>query len=70
MSYSDRWMSLYTGIEILAKAQRHISNRASCSRDGNLHCDGAAREAIDLMYGFMRLLKTEQRLLRKKRRAA
>jgi hypothetical protein len=70
VSYSDTWMSLYTGISVLAKAQRHLSNRASCTREGKLHCDGPAREAIDLMYGLMRLLKSEQRALRNKRRAA
>jgi hypothetical protein len=71
MSYSDTWMSLYSGISVLAKAQRHLSNRASCVRYGSLHCDGAPREAIDLMAGLQRLIKSEQRrLVRKRRKAA
>jgi hypothetical protein len=70
MSYSDTWMSLDIAISTLAKAQRHLSNRASCVRDGKLCCDGAPREAIDLMYGLMRMLKKEQRNLSRKRRKA
>jgi hypothetical protein len=66
-------MNIFRGELLLAEAQRHLSNRASRMIDGRLHCDGAPREAIDLMTELMRQLNNEKRinaLRRKKRRAA
>jgi hypothetical protein len=67
MTFND----IFAGTTLLCKAQRHLSNRKACVRQGRLHCDGAEREAIDLMTSLLMQLKAEKRTrLRKMRKTA
>jgi hypothetical protein len=69
--------NIFQAETVLSKACRHLSNRASRVIDGELRCDGAPAEAIDLMNEILLSLNKDRRALvrkeslrRKKRCAA
>lgn len=64
MNYKD----IFKGTTILLKAQRHLSNRKSYVRKGKLHCEGAEREAIDLMASIVNQLDKEMGFVHDKRK--